>query len=135
MTMSDKTEETRKVIDRVYDAYLAGNAEGMIAEMAEDAVVTFAGHGTFRGKDEIRPYMTWAGPQLTDLKFNVLAKIVDGERAAVPWHETARTARGEPWESIGCDIYRLERGKIVEMTVLGETEKVVRLLEPWPPVE
>lgn len=130
--MDETTQATRAVIDRFYEAYLAGNTEGMLAEMADDAVVTFAGHGTFRGKDEIRRYMTWAGPQLPELQFNIRAKIVDGERAAVPWDETGRTKRGDHWEAIGCDVYRVANGKIVELTVIGDTEKMLRLLEPWP---
>ena len=133
--MDPTTEATRAVIERVYVAYLAGSAEGMLAEMAEDACVTFAGHGMFRGKDGIRRYMAWAGPQLTDLKFNIKAKIVDGEYAAVPWDETARTKRGEPWEAIGCDVWRVVNGKIVELTCIGDTDKMRRLLEPWPPAE
>ncbi len=131
--MDDTTAATRAVIDRFYDAYLAGNPEGMLAEIADDATMTFAGHGTFRGKTEIRGYFAWAGPQLVDLTFNIIAKIVDGDRASVPWTETARTRRGEPWEAIGCDIYRVAAGKIVELTCIGDTEKMNRLLDPWPP--
>jgi ketosteroid isomerase-like protein len=106
--MDPVTEVTRAVIDRVYEAYLAGSAEGMLAEMADDAVVTFPGHGTFR---------------------------VDGEHAAVPWDETARTKRGEPWEAIGCDVWRVVDGQIVELTCIGDTDKTRRLLDPWPPAE
>jgi uncharacterized protein (TIGR02246 family) len=133
--MDDKTHSTREVLDRFYEAYLAGNAEAMLAMMADDAVVTFAGHGTFRGKDEIRRYMTWAGPQLPELSFNVQAKIVDGELAAVPWDETGRTKKGDAWEAIGCDLYRVVDGRVVELTCIGDTDKMKRLLEPWPPVE
>jgi uncharacterized protein (TIGR02246 family) len=133
--MDEKTQATRAVLDRFYEAYLAGNAEGMLVMMADDAVVTFAGHGTFRGKDEIRRYMTWAGPQLPELSFNVQTKIVDGERAAVPWDETGRTKRGDIWNAIGCDLYRVVDGKVVELTCIGDTDKMKRLLEPWPPAE
>jgi ketosteroid isomerase-like protein len=126
------TAATRVVIDRFYAAYLAGNPEGMLAELADDATVTFAGHGEFRGMAEIRAYFAWAGPQLTDLVFNIIAKIVDGDRAAVPWTETARTRRGEPWNAIGCDHYRVADGKIVELTCIGDTDKMARLLDPWP---
>ncbi len=129
--MEQTTAATRELIDRFYVAYLAGNAEGMLAEIDDDATVTFAGHGTFQGMTEIRRYFSWAGPQLTDLKFHIIAKIVDGERASVPWTETARTKRGEHWEAIGCDIYRVANGKIVELTCIGDTEKMHRLLEPW----
>ena len=130
--MTDQTDATRAVIDRFYAAYLAGDQEGMLAELADDAVMTFAGHGEFRGLAEIRRYLAYSGPQLTDLRFTVIAKIVDGDRAAVPWRETARTKRGEPWEAIGCDHFRVAGGKIVELTSIGDTDKMKRLLDPWP---
>lgn len=130
--MDATTAETRKVIDRFYVAYLAGDPEGMLAEIAHDATVTFAGHGVFHGIGEIRAYFAWAAPQLTDLVFTIIAKIVDGDRAAVPWTETARTRRGEPWSAIGCDHYRVVGGKIVELTCIGDTDKMARLLDPWP---
>lgn len=130
--MDERTAATREVIERFYTAYLAGNAEGMLAEIADDGVVTFAGHGTFRGMAEIRRYFAWAGPQLTNLEFTIIAKIVDGDRAAVPWTETATTKAGEPWEAIGCDHYRVADGKIVELTCIGDTDKMARLLERWP---
>jgi len=129
----DTTAATRAIIERFYGAYTTGGLEGMLAMIADDAVVTFAGHGTFRGKDEIRRYMTWAGPQLPQLDFRVLATIVDGDRAAVPWSETGVTKAGAAWEAIGCDTYRVAGGKIVELTVHGDTDKMRRLLEPWPP--
>jgi uncharacterized protein (TIGR02246 family) len=129
---NEQTAATRAVIDRFYRAYLGGNLEGMLAVIADDAVVTFAGHGTFRGKAEIRPYMEWGGQQLPELHFNVLNKIVDGERAAVNWDETGRTKRGDAWDAIGCDVYRVVNGKIVELTVYGDTEKMARLMDRYP---
>jgi uncharacterized protein (TIGR02246 family) len=126
------TRATRDVIDRFYAAYTGGDLEGMLALMADDVVVTFVGHGTFRGKAEARPYMTWAGTQLPRLAFRVLQKIVDGERAAVTWDETGRTKRGEEWTAVGVDVYRVVDGKIVELTVYGDTDKMRRLLDPWP---
>lgn len=126
------TATTRAVIDRLYDAYQAGDLEGMLALMADDVVVTFTGHGTFYGKAEARPYMEWAGTQLPELTFNVRHIIVDGEYAAVTWDEIGRTRRGEAWSAIGVDVHRVVDGKIVELTVYTDTEKLARLLDPWP---
>ena len=131
----DQTAATRAVIDRFYAAYLGGNLDGMLAEIAGDAVVTFAGHGTFRGKGEIRPYMEWGVKQLPELQFNVRNKIVDDDRAAVTWDETGRTKRGDDWSAIGCDVYRVVNGKIVELTVYGDTEKMARLMDAYPGVK
>jgi uncharacterized protein (TIGR02246 family) len=128
----DATTATCAVLDRFYAAYLAGDQAAMLALLAEDAVVTFVGHGTFRGKAEIRPYMAWAATQLPELDFRITARIVDGERAAVTWDETGRTARGEPWAAIGVDVYRIAAGKVAALTVHSDTDLMRRLLDPYP---
>lgn len=127
----DSTTGTRALIDSFYNAYLTGGLDAMLQLMADDAVVTFVGHGTFRGKAEIHPYMAWAATQLPVLKFNVTAKIVDGDRAAVIWDETGTTKNGAEWAAVGVDTYRVVDGKIVELTCLGDTEKMQRLLETY----
>jgi uncharacterized protein (TIGR02246 family) len=128
----DQTAATRLVIDRLYAAYAGGDVDDMVDLMAEDAVVTFLGHGTFRGKSEIRRYMTWASTQLPQLVFLVRHKIVDGQHAAVVWDETGTTKRGEPWESRGVDVYRVAGGKVAELTVYSDTAKLHRHLDPYP---
>jgi ketosteroid isomerase-like protein len=129
----DLTAATRAALDRFYAAYTSGDLEGMLALMTADVTVSFIGHGTFRGKAEARPYMTWAGTQLPQLEFRVLHKIVDGDRAAVTWDETGVTKRGDTWEARGVDVYRIVDGKVDEITVYSDTEKMRRLLDPWPP--
>jgi uncharacterized protein (TIGR02246 family) len=129
----DLTATTRATLDRFYVAYTSGDLEGMLSLMTDDVVVTFIGHGTFHGKTAARPYMTWAASQLPQLDFRVLHRIVDGDRAAVTWDETGTTKRGAPWEAQGVDVYRIANGKVAEITVFSDTEKMYRLLEPWPP--
>ena len=129
----DLTAATRAALDRFYAAYTSGDLERMLALMTDDVTVSFIGHGTFHGKAEARPYMTWAGTQLPRLDFRVIHKIVDGDRAAVTWDETGVTKRGDTWEAKGVDVYRIRDGKVVEITVYSDTEKMSRLLEPWPP--
>ena len=131
--MTDQqTAETRGVIARFYAAYTGGDLDGMLAMMAEDAVVTFLGHGTFRGKPAIRPYMTWAATQFPQLDFRVRHTIVDGERAAVVWDETGVTRRGEPWEARGVDVYRIAGGEVAELTVYSDTARMLGQLDPYP---
>ncbi len=128
----NQTERTRAVIEKLYDAYLTGDTEGMLALMAPDVAVTFNYAGTFHGMAEARPFMTWNGGQLPELTFNVRHKIIDGNRAAVTWDETGKTIRGDDWSAIGVDVYRVEGDQIVEMTCYSDTDKVARLLDPYP---
>jgi len=94
--------------------------------------VTFNYAGTFHGMAKARPFMTWNGGQLPELTFNVRHKIIDGNRAAVTWDETGKTIRGDDWSAIGVDVYRVEGDQIVEMTCYSDTDKVARLLDPYP---
>ena len=132
---NDITAATRNVIDTMYGYYLRGDQAGMLSLMSDDAVVTFVGHGTFHGKDEIRTYMAYSARLLHDLVFTIRQKIVDGEYAAVTWDETATTWRGEPWQSSGVDVYHVVDGQIVAMTVNSDTDKMLRQLGPYAETE
>jgi uncharacterized protein (TIGR02246 family) len=123
---------TRGVLNRLYAAYIGGDLEGMLDLFADDAVVTFSGQDTFRGRAEYEPYMRWAGTQLPVLDFRVRQIIVDGEYAAVTWDEDGRTARGEAWSAAGVDVFRIVDGKIVELTDYSDTDKIRRLLDVYP---
>lgn len=112
--MSDEGE-TRRVVERLYEAYLAGDAAGMRAEMAEDVEVRFLGMAELSGLDAFRRFQEFAGGLLTDLDFRIRKVILDGEVAAVIWEETARTADGRPWESHGVDVIRVRGGRIVSL--------------------
>lgn len=128
----DQTEDTQLVVDLLYDAYSGGDVDRMVELMAVDAVVTFLGHGTFRGTSEIRQYMAWASTQLPQLDFVVRHTIVDGQHAAVVWDETGTTKRGERWESRGVDVYRIVGGKVAELTVYSDSAKMQLQLDAYP---
>ncbi len=134
LTMTDsQTERTRAVIEKLYDAYLTGDTEGMLALMAPDVEVTFNYAGTFHRYGRSAPLhdLEWR-PAPRASTFNVRHKIVDGNRAAVTWDETGKTIRGDDWSAIGVDVYRVEGDQIVEMTCYSDTDKVARLLDPYP---
>jgi ketosteroid isomerase-like protein len=109
------SDETQAVVERLYDAYLAGDAAGMRAEMAEDVEVRFLGQAELHGLDAFRRFQEFAGGLLTDLEFRIRKVIVDGEVGAVIWEETARTADGRPWENHGVDVIRVRGGRIVSL--------------------
>lgn len=132
MTTGTQTERTRAIVEQLYIAYLNGDTESMLALMAPDVAVTFNYAGTFYGMSEARPFMLWNGGQLRDLVFDIQHTIVDGAYAAVTWSETGKTIRGDDWSAIGVDVYRIDGDHIVEMTCYSDTDKVARLLDPYP---
>lgn len=113
--------DTRRVIDSLYDAYLAGDGDGMLALMSDDIELRFLGQVDLRGIDKARAFFAFSGGLLEDLDFLIERKIVDGEWAAVTWSEAARTREGAPWENHGVDVFRVQDGRI---TVLHENNDV-----------
>jgi ketosteroid isomerase-like protein len=124
--MTETESETRRVVEELYAAYLAGDAEGMLAQMAEDVEVRFLGQGTFHGLRAVRRFMEYSAGLLTDLDFRIQRVIIDGEVGAAIWEETARTADGQPWENHGVDVIRVRNGKIVSLHENNDVTLVYR---------
>lgn len=103
-------------LDRLYEAYFAGDTEGMLAAMADDVSVRFLGREQVDGIDEARRFFTANNASLQDLKFEIKRRIVDGDRAAVIWDETA-LAMGRPYRNHGVDVFRVVDGEITVLRV------------------
>jgi len=127
--MTDVEAETRRVVDELYRAYLAGDGEGMIAQMADDVEVRFLAQATLHGVPEVRRFIGFASGLLHDLDFRIRKTIVDGDTAAVIWEESATTAAGKPWENHGVDVIRVRDGRIV---ALHENNDVNLVYEHFP---
>ena len=109
------SEETRRVIDDLYDAYLAGDPAGMLATFSDDIAFRFLGQVDGHGIDEARRFFAHSAGLLTDLDFRIQRKVIDGDHAAVTWTETARTTAGAPWKNHGVDVFEVSNGKIVSL--------------------
>jgi ketosteroid isomerase-like protein len=122
-------QDTKRVVDALYAAYLAGDAEGMLAQMAADVEVRFLAQGTFHGLPEVRRFMEFSAGLLRDLDFRIQKLFVDGEVGVAVWEESAVTADGKPWENHGVDVIRVRGGKIVS---LHENNDVNLVYEHFP---
>ena len=116
-----------EVLDDLYEAYFAGDTEGMLATMSDDVEVRFLGRPPVRGIDEARRFFTANNASLQDLDFRIRARVIDGDHAAVVWDETA-TALGRPYENHGVDVFRVVNG---EITVLRVNNDIVRRREAF----
>jgi ketosteroid isomerase-like protein len=125
-------EQTRRVVEALYEAYLAGDGEGMIALMADDVEVTFLGQGTFHGIPAVRRFMAYSAGLLREMDFRIGPVIIDGEVGCAVWRETATTRDGKPWDNHGVDVVRVRDGRIVS---LHENNDVRLVYEHFPPYE
>lgn len=115
-------QDTRAVVENLYEAYFAGDPEGMLATMSDDVEVRFLGRGVFRGIAESRRFLTTNTAKLVDLDFRIRNLIVDGEYAAAVWDESATTIHGDPYENHGVDVFRVVNGRV---TILHENNDVM----------
>lgn len=122
--------DTRRTVDALYAAFLAGDPEGMLALMADDVEVRFLGQGTFHGIDAARRFFAFAGGLLRDVDFRIGTVIIDGDVGCAVWEETATTAAGEPWENHGVDVIRVRDGRV---TALHENNDVALVYRHFPP--
>lgn len=120
--------ETRRVVDALYEAYLAGDRDAMLAQMAQDVDVRFLGQGRFRGVPAVRRFLEFSEPLLRDLDFRIKTKVIDGELGCVVWEETASTFDGQPWSNHGVDVIRVQGGKIVSLHENNDVALVHRYL-------
>jgi len=120
---------TRAVVDALYEAYTSGDADGMLALLANHVSVRFLGQADLRGIEEAARFFAFAGGLLTDMDFRIERKIIDGQWAAVIWNESATTAAGEPWENHGVDVIRVTAGRI---SVLHENNDVRLVARHFP---
>jgi ketosteroid isomerase-like protein len=124
-------DDTKRVVDALYAAYLAGDGEGMIAQMADDVEVTFLGQGTFRGIPAVRGFMEFSASLLRDVDFRIQALIIDGEVGCAVWEETAATRDGEPWENHGVDVIRVRGGQVVSLHENNDVRLVHKHFPPY----
>ncbi len=123
------TPATQAVVDALYEAYDRGDADGMLALLADDVWVRFLGQADLRGIAAATRFFAFAGGLLKDLDFRIERKIIDGEWAAVIWNESAMTASGEPWENHGVDVIRVTAGRI---SILHENNDVRLVARHFP---
>lgn len=129
------SEETRRVVDQLYDAFLRGDPAGMLATFSDDIAIRFLGQVDGRGIDEARRFFTHSAGLLTDLDFRLQRKVIDGSHAAVIWTETARTAAGAPWENHGVDVFEVRGGKIVSLHENNDVRLVHEHFEKYESAE
>jgi len=129
------SEETRRVVDQLYDAYLRGDIAGMLATFSDHIAFRFLGQVDAQGIEEARRFFAYSAEKLTDLDFRIERTVIDGRHAAVTWSETARTAAGAPWENHGVDVFEVRDGKIISLHENNDVRLVHKHFERYEPAD
>ena len=125
------SEENKKLMQRIFDELARGNSQALIEVLADDVdwhvtgTTKFSGtyHGMASLMDElVVPLFSQFAEQLTTVADRFIA---DDNYVVVEAHGKATTKAGRPYNNKYCFVFRLEDGKVKEVTEYMDTQLVV----------
>lgn len=110
---STMATDNKQIVQAVNDAFSTGNLEGFFQLCTDDVRWTMAGKRPTTGKEALRQMMAnddWNPPVI-----NVRSTIAEGDMAVCEGNISMSNKKGEQFEGVFCDIYRIEQGRIKEL--------------------
>lgn len=125
------TSENRQLIQEIFAELAKGNSEALVEALADDVVWHVTGTTKFsksyRGKASLMNDLV--GPlfsQFEDQYRNVADRfIAEDNYVVVECRGQATTKTGKPYNNKYCFVFRLEDGKIQEVTEYMDTQLVI----------
>jgi ketosteroid isomerase-like protein len=128
----------KELMQEIYDELAKGNRMPFRNALAEDFRWVMKGRTawskTYQGRDAVRTellqplFEQFAG----DYKNTLLRIFADGDHVIIECEGSVTTRAGKPYNNQYCLIFRLESGKIKEMTEYLDTALVDEVLAPPP---
>lgn len=123
-------KSARKVVDRMLEAFAAGDVDKIIETVSEDTVWVY--HGThiipkaeFRGKEGVSKFFTNIFERTEVIKFDPEQYIVQDNVVVIRGNEHQRTKRsGRELKQNWVQIYTVENGLISRMEEFAASEEV-----------
>ena len=114
--MSEMNNET--LIRNFIDSYMKMDVDGMLSFFAENAVWEVP-EGVFKGKAEIKRYLTWSFKMLRQIKFRDagIGLVVKDNKAVYEYMTEAVNSEGMKYETPGACTYEIGDGKIKQHKV------------------
>ena len=132
------TDDSRALVQRIHSELDKGNGQLFIDSLADDARWTLEGSTpwsrTYTGKAAIREellkplFAQFAGPYVSKTE----RIIAEGDRVVVLFSGDVPTRAGKRYNNRYCYIYRIEGGKVKELTEYFDTALVQQALEAPP---
>ena len=111
-------EKTKSIMRGCFEAMEKGDVEKGLSYWAEDgAWITPA--GTFKGKEEVKRYLTWMAESMQDVKITETGNgiIVQGDRAFVE-HDLAGTFQGMRAEVLAICAWEFSDEKVQRISTV-----------------
>ena len=126
--------ENKQIIEKMFEELARGNSRPFVDLLADDVTWKVMGRtpwsGTYRGKATVlNDLLGQLRARLAD-RYRASAEriIADGPYVVVEARGQATTVAGAPYNNEYCFIYRLEDGRIREVTEYLDTELVTTAL-------
>lgn len=113
--MTTTTTANKELIKKVNDAFTEGNVEAFLDYCAEDVRWIMGGESSLIGKEQLRKAMTSA-PEQEPPQITVRNIIEEGDMVVCDGTMKMKKLDGTMLDGMFCDVYRIQDGKIVELT-------------------
>ncbi|MDB4989957.1 MAG: nuclear transport factor 2 family protein [Myxococcaceae bacterium] len=134
MTTSDEAVQNKQLIQRIFVGLAKGDGRLFVQSMAEDfrwtLIGTTAWSKTYVGKEAIMreviaplQMVLQQGPRLVAQRL-----IAEHDFVVVQARGDNLTKAGERYDNTYCMVFRLEQGRMLELTEYADTELVARVL-------
>lgn len=129
------TEENKKLMQRVFDELSRGNSPALIEVLADDVQWHVTGttklSQTYRGKATLMNELVVPLFSQLEGQFVMTADrfIADDDCVVVEARGKSTTKTGRPYNNKYCWVFRLEDGKVKEVTEYMDTQLVVATFE------
>jgi ketosteroid isomerase-like protein len=123
-------EENKKLVTGAWDMISAGDAEGFLNTLSDDATWTFFGShlfaGTFNGKAEIieKLFEPLGGVLEGGLEITINSVTAEGDRVIMETKGKARTKSGVDYNNDYCMVVTVANGLIVAVREYLDSELV-----------
>lgn len=128
--------ENKRQMEEVYAELAKGNGGAFVDALADDVRWTIIGttewSGTWEGKEAVRhrlldPLFAQFG---TEYRNRAIRVIAEGDYVVIECRGDVTTKDGRPYNNTYCNVFRLEGGKVCELTEYCDTELISEALEP-----
>ncbi|WP_370965549.1 nuclear transport factor 2 family protein [Amycolatopsis sp. cg9] len=128
------TAENKQLLRTAFDAWATGDIRPLVAAMADDVTWTVSGHnswsGSFAGKDSVRRDLLGPLGEQFDGTYTSTASrfVAEDDVVVVEAQGRVATKTGQRYDNRYCFVFRLEAGRIREITEYMDTQLVAEVL-------
>jgi ketosteroid isomerase-like protein len=129
----------KKLMEEVFEELARGNGRPFVGVLAEDIRWTIIGQtawsGTWEGLESVRRDLL--DPLFDQFETTYRAEpvrvIAERDWVVIESRGDVTTKTGKPYRNTYCNVYRLEDGKVVEITEYCDTQLLTEALAPPEP--